>query len=217
MLLPLMTGILDLFIPKEQKFIEYLQKQVLFLDQAVDSLAGCAFNYHFSQIQAEKALTSIRKKSDESNALGKQITIALHQTFITPIDREELQALSLSIRNTISIVEKIATCLVYFKLKKLDRSLLQQIRILEKTIGHLQLIFKHPLQLKHNTQHIDDIKHLEREANDILGKASGHLFNNGHDPMEVFKYKELYYLTEKAIDMVQSTVDIVDIVLINNA
>ena len=140
----------------------------------------------------------------------------MQKTFITPIDREEIKSLVQSVNNIIDSIKKIVNCILYFKIKKLDIYFLQQLKTLNQIVITLKLIFEKPLLLERNMIHIEVIKKLEQKADDIFQTAIGKLFENNHNPIEIIKQKEMYEITEDAIDDAKRIVDILETVLINN-
>lgn len=211
-----MSGIIDLFIPKEKKFLEYIDRQVILLDSCIRQLNKLAKDGKINPVQLRKALDQINKKSDESDLVTRETISSLHKTFITPIDREEIKSLVASINHIIDSVKRIASCILYFKIEKLDLHLLKQLEILNQTVTTLKLIFEEPLLLERNRVYIDKIKKLEDKADDVFRVAIGNLFDNSHDPIQIIKQKEMYEITEDAIDDAKRIVDILETVLINN-
>lgn len=211
-----MSGIIDLFIPKEKKFLEYIDRQIVLLDDCIKELDAFSKNGAINQNKLKQALNYINKKSEESDLVTTETITSLHQAFVTPIDREEIKSLVSSINNIIDSIKKIANCVLYFKIKRLDSHLLKQLKILDKIVAALKLIFEEPLFLKRNRVHIDTVKKLEDEADDVFRDAIGGLFSNSHNAIEIIKQKELYEITEDAIDDAKRIVDILETVLINN-
>ena len=211
-----MSGIIDLFIPKEKKFFSYLTRQVSILVECSSRLAALSKPKNTTLVYFKTTFKHAQKQSDVTTEISKEIIIALHETFITPIDREEIQSLSLNLSRSLDILEKIAASVLYLRVKKLDASFLKQLLLLEEAAQELKAIFDQPLVKKHNLKHIERIKEIEEEADEVFGKATGHLYNNGHNAIEILKQKELYDFAEEAIDAVRSTADLLDIILINN-
>lgn len=211
-----MPGIIDFFIPKEKRFFDFLSKQIILLTESIEKLN--TLNYSpIEQKELEKTLLYIKKKSDQADAVSIDIVNFLHQTFITPIDREEIKTLSTSIIRIMDSIEKIVTSLYYFKIKKMDASLVKQLIMLEDSIDNLTSIFKHPLLIKKNKIFIHNIKSIENDADELYRKSLGHLFANGHTPLEIIKQKELYGITEEAIDDTKYLAEVLEMVLINNS
>ena len=212
-----MARLIDFFIPKEKKFFDYLGRQISLLDDCIKKLSELSKSKTNNPKQLEKTLLYMRKKSDEGDSNAREITNSLHQTFITPIDREEIQSLSTSISGVIDVVENISASLFYFKINKLDGYFLKQIEILQTATSILKTIFKGSFVFKKHKANIEKIKELEDTADDVFIKSIGHIFNNRHNAIAIIKQKELYEYAEEAIDGIKHTADILEAVLINNS
>jgi predicted phosphate transport protein (TIGR00153 family) len=212
-----MAGILDLFIPKEKKFFEYLDQQIALLDQASVILDKLIKTEGTSKEKLHKDVLSLHKKSDEVDRISREMVNHLHKTFITPIDREEIKTLSTHLGFIVDALEKIGSTIYLFKIKNPDKKFLQQIKILLQSIRLLKYIFEEPLSPKRNKETIEKIKELEREADAVYRTAMGELFSNGKNPIEIIKRKELYDITEDTIDDICHVTDLLETIIINNS
>lgn len=211
-----MAGFIDLFVPKEKKFFEYLDKQILLLDNSSQTLT-ILLDKKFTQKKLDKVLTRVSKNSQETDLVASEVIQFLHKTFITPIDREEIRQLSTKISLLVYAIEKIQMNIKYLKIEKLDKELIKQVSILQEAIELLVFVFEEPLSHKRNRHSLEQLKTLERKADGIYRKAVGELLSNGHSAMEVIRRKELYDLVESTIDETRVVVDLIDSILINNS
>ena len=79
------------FVPKTAPFFELLQQQNSLLQEATSLLCKIA---NFDP-NAEQALQRLHLLEEEADHLNSEITWELSQTFITPIDREDIGAINL--------------------------------------------------------------------------------------------------------------------------
>ena len=212
-----MSGVIDLIVPKEKKFFESLNRQILLLDSSIKNLAQLIKKEKVSKKELKELTDYLHDQSDKVDDIDREIVNFLHNTFITPIDRDEIKSLSTSIGFIVDSIEKIAYSIYYFKLQEFDEHFLKQIILLEESIDALKMIFEEPLSSKHNRLFIELIRRHEREADRAYRKALGDLFNNGHNTIDIIKRKELYEITEDAIDDATHMVDVIETVIINNS
>lgn len=212
-----MAGILDLFIPKEKKFFEYLDKQITLLDESSLILNKLIKTERTSEKKFHQEVILLHKKSDEVDCISREMINHLHKTFITPIDRDEIKTLSTHLGFIVDAMEKIASTVYLFKIKNLDKKFLRQIKILLESTRLLKCVFEEPLSPKRNKENIEKIKELEREADAVYRAAIGELFSNGKTPIEIIKRKELYDITEDTVDDVCQVTDILETIIINNS
>lgn len=212
-----MSGLVDFFVPREKKFFELLQKQVGLLHSSTKELLTSLEEETLKDIKLKKAFNFIEKKSDESDILSHQIVDFLHQTFITPINREDIQALSVNINRVNDSIEKIASSILFFKIRTLESYFLRQIKIVHQMTHILTLMFKNPLAYKVNREHIEKIHLLERKGDELYKLGIGHIFDNQHSSIDIIKEKELYEISEDTIDEIKYIADIMQTILINHS
>lgn len=212
-----MAGILDLFIPKEKKFFEYLDQQVTILDESSSLLDKLIKKEKTWDTKFHKDILVLHRKSDEVDRISREIVTHLHKTFITPIDRDEIKSLSTHLGFIVDSHEKIASIIYYLKIKKLDRHFLSQMKILKRAVSLLKYVFEEPLSSKRNKETIEKIKELERQADATYSQAIGELFSNGKNPIELLKKKELYDMVEETIDDICYVTDLLETIIINNS
>ncbi len=211
-----MAGFIDLIIPKERKFFEHLEEEVHILEESVRLLNAIAKTKRIKQDLLETHVKKIRRQSDNADANVREIITFLHQTFITPIDREEIKTLATKIAYVIDAVEQFASSLSYFKIKTLDSHSRKQLVIIYDSTQILVSIFKESIVKRNNNQKITQIKELENKADDIFMHAVAALFTNNHNAVAILKQKELYSIAEDVIDGIAIVADLLETILINN-
>lgn len=211
-----MAGILDLFIPKEKKFFEYIDKQIAFLDES-SSLLNSLIKERANEKKFHKGVLLLHHKSDQADHISREIVTHLHKTFITPIDRDEIKALSTHLGFIVDAHEKIASIIYYLKIKKLPMHFLKQVKILTEAVRLLKYIFEEPLSRKRNEETIEKVKELERKADGVYSMAIAELFSDGKNAIEIIKRKELYDTVEDTIDDICYISDLLETIIINNS
>lgn len=210
-----MAGFKDLFIPREVTFFEHLKKQVILLESASKKLDILIKNS--TDIQISKCHVTLKKDLLQGESFLLWITKELHLTFITPIDREEIQTLSLNLNRTLHSLEAIIAFVQIYRLPRLNSSMRSQIKLLQSSIMQLVSIFQHPLSLKENQKAIEHIKTIENKADDIYREALQKLFLKSKNTVEIMKQKEILQTIEEAIDKTEYVANIMQNVLINHA
>lgn len=209
-----MAGLKDLFIPREVVFFEYLKTQVDLLQQATALLS--IFTKHFTAKQLQTNYSILNRKIRKGNALSLLITQELHQTFITPIDRDEIQTLSFNLHRILHSIETIFASIKIYRIFHTNDVLKKQIHLLQQSVNLLVIVFQHPLSTKDNQITIAQIKKVEKKADIVFRKALTNLFIKSKDPIEIIKKKELFQVIEETIDKTEYIANIIQSVLINH-
>jgi|GEM_PF-6235871 len=212
-----MAGILDLFVPREKNFFKLLNKQIVLLDDTSDTFAFLVKDKNLDTKKLLQQISKIRKNSNAVDDVSKEINSQLHKVFITSIDREDIKFLATNLSIITDSIKTIATSISYLKIKKFDKSFVQQIDIFQESVKLLKYVFQEPLSTKRNKVTLEKIKQLERDADDVYRKALGDLFTGKKNAIEIIKQKELYDTAENAIDNIRRLVDLLETIILTNS
>ena len=135
--------------------------------------------------------------------ITEEITEQLCKTFVTPLEREDIEALSIALykipKTTEKFSEKYILCREYLK----DVDFLQQAVILEQTTETVSLMVK-KLRVKANLEEIkefnDRLHYLEGEADKLMLDLVKDLYSGKHDPLKVIIILDQHETLEKIID-----------------
>jgi len=212
-----MSGIVDLLIPREKKFFEFLLNQVKGLNNSSKSLQDLSLK-SLNEKNISKVLKYIEEENEKSDKMYKEIITQVHESFITPIDRDELHSLTLSIDNAVNKLEKIITTLYYLRLPENNENkfFLSQISIINDSANLILQIFENPLKIKLNTESINQINKHYKKSQHELRKSLNHLFQSGN-ALQIVKMKELYETTSESMKSLKDIADIFERVLINHS
>lgn len=201
------------FIPREEAFFE------LFVADAENMLAGARMldQLFRSYDERERLASQLRDAEHRGDQLSHEIGQKLNATFVTPIDREDIHALISRLDDIIDLIEEVAdTCILYGidaptpEAGQLSQIIVQQCEQLHQALGKL----KH---FKGISEHWIEVHRLENEGDRIGRRVVADLFNNGHDALEVLKWKEVYGLLEEAIDACEDAANVIEGIVVKHA
>ncbi|MBI1742680.1 DUF47 domain-containing protein [Candidatus Acetothermia bacterium] len=200
--------------PKDGQFFDLC-------NQAAENLRkGAAELRHMlsdGQNLAERA-KQIKKIEHDGDTITHNIIKKLDQTFITPIDREDIHQLASAIDDVLDLVEAVADRIVIFKIQKSTPAAQKMAEILEKSTEE---IAKGIAALENMSSEIIDkycveVDRLENEADRANRDAIAGLFENEKNPIEVIKWKEIYEFLEDATDCCEDVADILESVVLKH-
>ncbi len=153
----------------------------------------------------------------DGDRITHDIIRRLNETFVTPIDREDIYALASSLDDVVDLTEEVADYLILYKIEapmeqaqRLAHVLLQSARQIAEAMPRLRG-FK---DLSHYTV---EINRLENDGDRIVREAIASLFDNGIDPMVVIRWKDIYERLEQAIDATEHVANILEGIVIKNS
>lgn len=192
--------------PKNNLFFTWLEELTTNATQAAALFRELIANWH----EGHSALQELQKIEHASDKIVHQIMVKLNQTFVTPIDREDIQTLTKKIDDIIDILHALGTRLVLFQIKNITPELQEMAQVFEKATTLLAHTIPQIKNLKEQTllDHCIHIHSLENQGDRLFEKAIGKLFADTTDPIEVIKWKEIYDFIESGIDTCEDVADI---------
>ena len=143
----------------------------------------------------------------------------LDRTFVTPIDREDLAALTKALDDVIDAMEHAAAFAALFRFDALTEPMRQVVRIttqavaeLARAVGHLRT-FGDPELIRGPTVAIHT---LENEADSVYRRAVEVLFADGYDPRELVRQKDMLFSLEAGVDECEDAMDVIRSVVVKN-
>lgn len=198
-------------IPREEQFCK------LFKEAANNILEGA---HVLVRMMAEQGpdFQERWKQLEQFEHVGDQITHRiirkLNRTLITPINREGIHDLAVALDDVMDMIEASAARMTLYKIKRPAAEAGQLAQVILKSAEE---IVKAVSKLEHTdnvTEHCIEINRLENMADNISREAIAGLFENGHDPMDVIKWKEIFEMLETTTDRCEDVANIVESVVL---
>jgi predicted phosphate transport protein (TIGR00153 family) len=149
--------------------------------------------------------------------LGDEITHTvierLHQTFITPIDREDIHELISRMDDVLDLVEATSERLWLYDVRKIEPEACELARVLLKAVEEMGAAVRGLRDLKDRPRliaHCTEINRLENEGDALLRRAVARLFRDSADPIHILKWKEIYDNLENAIDRCEDVANVLE-------
>ncbi|MDQ6746222.1 MAG: DUF47 family protein [Actinomycetota bacterium] len=140
----------------------------------------------------------------------------LNQTYVTPIDREDILALVSSLDDIVDYIEEVADYLGLYRIEAPMTQAQALAAVLRDAAQQISLAI--PLMRGFNdiTEHTVEVHRLENEGDRISREAIASLFESGIDPMVVIRWKDIFERLENAIDATEHAADILEGIVIKN-
>jgi len=170
----------------------------------------------FSDLSDLEQPKKIHKLETEADVLTRDIFSELNKTFITPLDREDMQRIASKIDDVIDFMDGIAARVSSYKIttpppycEEMAKELVNATKEVEYMISKLQRI-KNPQDMIDHCRNTGDIEH---KIDDLYRDAIRELFETD-DAIKIIKLKDIYETMETASDRCVDVADVIeDIVL----
>jgi predicted phosphate transport protein (TIGR00153 family) len=202
-------------LPRETSFFDYFEQHagltVLGTRELV-SLVSTAANI---MPKAKR----IKEIEHEADTVTHQCVEALHKTFVTPIDRNDIHRLISRMDDVMDFVEAASDRISLYDLREMTQEVRDMADILARSAVEVEAVVKLLRNMKHAAairQKCIDINRLENEGDTVLRAALAALFRTEKDPITVIKWKEIYELLEAATDRCEDVANIIEGVVLEH-
>lgn len=194
-------------IPREEAFFELFKKAAHNMIDGSRLLAEMMKDLRAPAEQARR----IKEVEHVGDGITHDIVLRLNQTFITPIDREDIHDLASALDDILDVAEAIADRFVLYKVTKPTDMAIKLADILYQAsvavgLGVDRLGLPHPDVKECSVQ----VNSLENEADRVSRDAISALFEKETDPMAVIKWKEIYEAFEAGTDRCEDVANILE-------
>ena len=170
----------------------------------------------FSDLTNTEQVEKIHRLETEADILTRDIFSELNKTFITPLDREDMQRIASKIDDVIDFMDGIASRVHSYKIttpppycEEMAQELVKATKEVEYMISNLQHI-KNTKDMIDHCRNTSDIEH----AVDVLYRDAIRELFETDDAIQIIKLKDIYETMETASDRCVDVADVIeDIVL----
>jgi len=174
------------------------------------ALVGCARkSVKFLRESGANDFAGITEIEHEGDRIVREIHRLMDDAFILRFDKNDIASLTSHLDDIIDATRKVAAHkhIYAIHMKELRPEAIALIVVLEKMTEELEPVIArlnhHPIGVDETRAHIEVLKSLEREADDILMAAQKTLveeFSTGGSPIEYIGWGNLYRIVERASD-----------------
>lgn len=199
-------------IPREQKFYadfaamaDQLRSGAKLLEQMFASEPPIADKAH-----------EIKEVEHKCDFLTHEIIKRLNQTFVTPMDREDIHALARSLDDVLDAIDNAAALVPLYHVTKVRPGVQDMTHIIAKSCDEVRKAVE---ALERKTGVLEctvEINRLENEADRIHQRAVGQLFEEEKDPIAVMKWKEILDLLESATDRCEDVANLLENIVVKH-
>jgi predicted phosphate transport protein (TIGR00153 family) len=201
-------------LPREEKFYHLFQKQVEIISEAARLLLDGVRIGNSRMTGAATEITVLEHKGDE---VIHEVFRRLNQTFITPIDPEDIHAIATALDDVLDGIEDTSHRLVSYRIDPIPPMMVTLAEFVANCATAMRGAVD-ALEKNGGTQeHCIEINRLENEADRLGRSAVADLFNNEKDPISLIKLKEVYDYFEATIDACEDVADVVQNVVVKNS
>jgi len=208
-----MARLTQMFAPADREFFDLFEEAGSNTVRAADLLDQLLRGWPDNKELGRELLIC----EQEGDRITHDLIRKLNNTFVTPIDREDILVLASGLDDIVDFTEEAADYLNLYKIEapmeqaqRLSHVLLQCTRQIADAIPRLR-------GFRDINHYVVEINRLENDGDRITREAIASLFDGGIDPMVVIRWKDIFERLEAAIDACERVAHILESVVIKNA
>ncbi len=208
-----MPRLAQVFTPRDRVYFELFEEAGQNILKTAELLDQMLSNYPDSKDLAREILDL----EHEGDRITHDIIHRLNQTFVTPIDREDILALASALDDIVDYTEEVADYLGLYKIEAPMEQAIKLAQVLKAAAKQIAEGIPRLRDFRDISHYTVEINRLENEGDRITREAVAALFDGGIDPMVVIRWKDIYERLEAAIDATERVANIMEGIVIKNS
>lgn len=205
---------------KEDKFYVNFQKQSEIILEATKAL-----DIFVDSLESDNAYSQkIQELEHKADQIVHTIIDDLNNSFVTPIDREDIYHITKRMDDIIDNIESVVHRFIMFNITKANEETKIFVNFLKNCAEEIvQLMNFVPLMSKESARKaikdkVISVNKIENEADLFFREIVGKMFRAENiEPLEVVKWKDIYQRFENTIDSCEDVVNIIEGVVMKHA
>jgi predicted phosphate transport protein (TIGR00153 family) len=199
--------------PKDEKFFALFREDAANLKLGVEALQELMDHYE----DLEKKFLKIKAIEHQGDVITHDIITKVRDTFITPLEREDIHELASGLDDVLDCVEGVASRLTQFKIQAPTPEMKQLVNIIAQAVSQIHEAISHLEKMGHVHAFCLEVNNLEYQADLIGQKAVADLFEKTErveDLKDLIKLKEIYGRLETAADRCEDVANVIEGIIV---
>lgn len=209
-------NLLSLILPPEEKvFYELFEKNSGVCYDSAMMLAKI-----IKENGAKQLILQVKELRQKCNAISRETLDQLNKTFITPIDREDIQYISSRLNRINKKITKTALNYKIYDLEKYDKKIKAHVSLLIDATSELRTTLNGLKKVSNVREMIESgqkIKEIENRGDELFLRDLEELFSGKFDALTVIKLKDIYNSIESALNTCSDISDEVLKIVLKNS
>lgn len=168
-------------------------------------------------------LGAIKEREHNGDRLTHATLDRLERTYLTPFDREDIHRLTTELDDIVDHIQSVAIRLHIYKIVETTvafrehcEQLLIAAQAMAAAIAGLRKLQRGKGRAAGIDEAIIQVHHAENAADEIHHRSLAELFECGFDPFQVIQWKEIYDITDLAVNSCEDVANIIHGIALKN-
>jgi uncharacterized protein len=202
-------------IPKNGRFYDLFVDLSQLLIETSEAMCDLMNEYTDIQRKAERVF----ELESQSDGVTHSIYTLMNQTFLTPIDREDIAALAQRMDDVVDYVEATTTSLTMYGISSVTPAagqLASLIHLQCLEIARAIEVLRAGRSLSDILAMVHEINRLENEGDVLFVRAMADLFEGGLSATDIIKWREVYDELENALDSCENVSHVLESIVVKH-
>ena len=203
-------------LPRKPQFFDYFSRLAALAVEAALRLQQMLTDLG----DAEAHSTAIRMLEHDANGVCQETVELLHSSFVTPIERGDIHALTSRLDDIVDHIEATARAIWLYEITTAPAEAFAMaghlVDVTRATQALVDALARKPTPAR-TAELSRAVKQVEKQNDRILRTATARLFKEEQDAKMLIKWKEIYEQIESAIDRCEDVANLVEGVVLENA
>ncbi|MEO7678023.1 MAG: DUF47 family protein [Verrucomicrobiota bacterium] len=169
---------------------------------------------------ASRTLDEFVASRRKEKRIAAEISQAVATTFVTALEREDIEALNFALYKVPKTVEKVGERILIAPQFMSGVDISRQMAMMEKSTDTLLLMIKElrrGVNIEQIRAHNEQLQAIEGEADKLVMDLLRDLYSGKHEPIKVVFLKELYDMLEKVTDRCRDAGNVINHIVLKNS
>ena len=209
-------------LPREGNFFELFNQHADRIVEAAQAFSLLVANYA-DPLLRDKYNQDVDNAERAADRITHEVSRAVHKTFITPIDREQIHSLINTMDDVADLIQDSAETMSLYDVRSMTDEITRltelSVKCCERLRDAVKLLSKlaDPATAEAALKTCEEIDRLESDADRVLRSAMSKLFREEEDVRELIKLKAIYELLETITDKCEDVANVIEGIVLENS
>ncbi|EYC51814.1 phosphate transport regulator [Hylemonella gracilis str. Niagara R] len=209
-------------MPRDGNFFVKFNQHAERIVEAAQAFAQLVANYGDAQLR-EQYNREVDEAEHAADRITQDVNRALHQTFITPIDREQIHTLINTMDDVADLLQDAAETMALYDVREMTDEIVRLtelcVKCCERVKDAVSLLgsIGEAKTAEAALKTCEEIDKLESDADRVMRNAMSKLFREQPDVREIIKLKAIYELLETVTDRCEDVANVIEGIVLENA
>ena len=159
----------------------------------------------------------LHEVENQADACTHALFQKLNQTFVTPLDRDDLYVLASTIDDCMDYMDEAGDLIMLYKVGKLPRHIVEQVEVLQRCSELTADAMPRLRSMESLRNYWVEINRLENEADRAYRRAIAELFEREDNALRIIKLKDITIALERGVDAFERLANTIETIVVKES